>query len=298
MARTPKHTSSALVAKSPWSSLPLVGICGVLVAGCMFLGAPAAAENVTDDRDPVASVASEPSGSDSADDGMELIGSYEAISQSSNENRIENIRLASEAIDGTVIEPGETFSFNEAVGDTESDERYLEAPIISDDVTVNGRGGGICQVSTALYIAALKADLEIVEHHSHTLVSDYAPIGLDATVSYGQLDLRIKNTSGHPIKLVVRPLGQSVTVEIQGQPLSEGTSVDATSKIIERYEITPDEAQEGIGESQGTYYVAESYRVYYDNGVKKESVLLSTDTYKVEDDALVSLGEGSVGPTK
>lgn len=178
MARTPKHTSSALVAKSPWSSLPLVGICGVLVAGCMFLGAPAAAENVTDDRDPVASVASEPSGSDSADDGMELIGSYEAISQSSNENRIENIRLASEAIDGTVIEPGETFSFNEAVGDTESDERYLEAPIISDDVTVNGRGGGICQVSTALYIAALKADLEIVERHSHTLVSDYAPIGL------------------------------------------------------------------------------------------------------------------------
>lgn len=126
---------------------------------------------------------------------QETIGSYEAISQSDDNERAENLRLAAEAINGYVIEPGATFSFNEVVGDTTAERGYKEAPVLYSSGLGSSDGGGICQVSTALYIAAVKADLEIVERHPHSVPSDYAPIGLDATIVYGSRDLRIKNNT-------------------------------------------------------------------------------------------------------
>lgn len=294
LKRTPEWQQSA---KSPWASFPLVAICSALVAGCVFLGSPdlwAASEPAAPEEAVVQTPETLEPSAETSEEGMELIASYQAISQSTNENRVENIRLAAEAIDGIVIEPGETFSFNDIVGDTEHDERYLMAPIISDDQTIDGRGGGICQVSTALYIAALKADLDVVERHAHTLVSDYSPVGLDATLAYGLLDLKLQNNSTYPMKIEARALGQSVEVAIYGHALSDHTSVDATSKVIDRYVVEPDDGELPAG----TYYVAESYRVYYEDGVKTQSVLLSTDTYKVGESESVSLGEGSVDPTK
>lgn len=287
--------------KSPWASLPLVALCGVFVA-VAALAAPllpsAPASPAEPLGQPSASESSQVAPAPEAVDDQELISSYQAISQSSNENRVENIRLASEAIDGVVIEPGETFSFNDAVGDTEHDERYLMAPIISDDQMVDGRGGGICQVSTALYIAALKANLDIVERYAHTLASDYAPVGLDATLAYGQLDLRIRNTSEAPITIRANAFGQTVEVALYGEPLPKGVTIDATSKIVDRFIVGEGEAQDGQGLSAGTYYVAEGYRVYYENGTKTGSELLSSNTYKVGEHEPVSLGEGSVDPTK
>lgn len=304
MQKPPRHAPRNQTPKSPWASLPLIIACGAFVsvvalASPMLPGASQAQTPPAAQQAPADEPAELEPAPDTKDD-QELIGSYRAISQSSNENRVENIRLASEAIDGFVIEPGATFSFNDVVGDTEHDERYLMAPIISDDQMVDGRGGGICQVSTALYIAALKANLEIVERYAHTLVSDYAPVGLDATLAYGQLDLRIRNNTDAPVVVHASALGQTVEVALYGEPLPEGVTVDATSKVVDRFTV---ESEEGSpvndqGLAPGTYYVAEGYRVYYENGKKTSSELLSTNTYKVGEHEPVSLGEGSVDPTK
>ena len=95
-------------------------------------------------------------------------------------------------------------------------------------------GGGICQVSTALYIAAVKADLEIVERHPHSVPSDYAPIGLDATIVYGSRDLRIKNNTDFPITIYAKAVGQTVSVNLLGKPCLLYTSCAPGSLEIHR----------------------------------------------------------------
>lgn len=223
---------------------------------------------------------------------QETIGSYEAISQSDDENRAENLRLAAEAINGYVIEPGATFSFNEVVGETSPERGYKQAPVLYSSGVDQGDGGGVCQVSTALYIAAVKADLEIVERHPHSTPSDYAPIGLDATIVFGKNDLQIKNNTGYPVTIYAKAVGQSVNVSLLGKPRSDGITVDATSRVVDRYEET---AKDGAKQQ---YYVSESFRVYYRDGVRTTRDLLSSDIYRVPYGATVQLAEGSVEPNK
>ena len=167
----------------------LVMGCSLLIACCIAFGGTnwTASAQPSEDQLPEQNAIVEPGYY------QETIGSYEAISQSDDDERAENLRLAAEAINGYVIEPGATFSFNEVVGDTTAERGYKEAPVLYSSGLGSSDGGGICQVSTALYIAAVKADLEIVERHPHSVPSDYAPIGLDATIVYGSRDLRIKN---------------------------------------------------------------------------------------------------------
>lgn len=167
----------------------LVMGCSLLIACCIAFGGTnwTASAQPSEDQLPEENAIVEPGYY------QETIGSYEAISQSDDNERAENLRLAAEAINGYVIEPGATFSFNEVVGDTTAERGYKEAPVLYSSGLGSSDGGGICQVSTALYIAAVKADLEIVERHPHSVPSDYAPIGLDATIVYGSRDLRIKN---------------------------------------------------------------------------------------------------------
>ena len=267
----------------------VVAVCGVLVAACMVLttsAMPAEVQMPPEEAAPASQPEPQAQQADVAEG--EVIGSYQAISQSTNADRAENLRLAAGAIDGVVIQPGETFSFNDHVGDGEQDSRYRAAPVIVGGETVEGAGGGICQVSTALYIAALKADLEIVERHPHSIASDYAPVGLDATLVYGTMDLRIKNASEDPMRIKAMAVGQTVEVSIIGQPLETGTTIDATSKVVDQY----------VDDDGDLHYVAESYRVYYLDGVVQYRDLMHTDTYFIPQPSTVVLSEGSVDPSK
>lgn len=114
-------------------------------------------------------------------------------------NRAANIRLAAAAVDGRVLRPGEEFSFNDAVGPRNVEQGYREAPVIVNDKLIPGLGGGICQVSTTLYNAALLAGLTVLERTPHSLPSTYVDLGRDATVAYGLLDLRLRNDLEHPV---------------------------------------------------------------------------------------------------
>lgn len=231
----------------------LVMGCSLLIACCIAFGGTnwTASAQPSEDQLPEQNAIVEPGYY------QETIGSYEAISQSDDDERAENLRLAAEAINGYVIEPGATFSFNEVVGDTTAERGYKEAPVLYSSGLGSSDGGGICQVSTALYIAAVKADLEIVERHPHSVPSDYAPIGLDATIVYGSRDLRIKNNTDFPITIYAKAVGQTVSVNLLGKPRDDGITIDATSRVVDRYEQTTKDG----GKQQ--YYVSESFRVYY-----------------------------------
>jgi len=115
------------------------------------------------------------------------------------QNRVKNIQKAAKRLSGVIIEPGEEFSFNDCVGARTQEKGYRTAPIIIQGEKQKGVGGGICQVSSTLYNAALKAGLEISERHEHTGDVDYVEEGRDATVCYDSLDLKFVNNKDRKI---------------------------------------------------------------------------------------------------
>jgi len=142
-----------------------------------------------------------------------LIAQYSTHFDSNLVNRTENLRLAAEAIDGKILAPGEPFSFNQSVGERTTEAGYKEALIIVGEEYTPGLGGGICQVSSTLYNAAILAHLKILERHSHSLPVDYVPAGQDATVSFGILDFRFRNSTD--AYLLIRSSIEENTLTIQ-----------------------------------------------------------------------------------
>lgn len=118
------------------------------------------------------------------------------------DNRIANLLKAGRALDGFVLEPGAAFSFNDILGNPGKAEGYLIAPIVDNAKSSMGYGGGVCQVSTMVFNAALGSNLPILERHSHSLRSAYIGPGLDSTIYYPTLNLRFRNDYAFPLKLV------------------------------------------------------------------------------------------------
>lgn len=118
---------------------------------------------------------------------------------SSSQERIHNIEISSKLINGKLIMPGEIFSFNYCVGRRTEDRGFMAAPVIVGDKIDSGIGGGICQVSSTLYNAVLRAGMAPVERSHHTIPPVYVDIGLDATVDWNDIDFKFKNTLNYPI---------------------------------------------------------------------------------------------------
>lgn len=130
--------------------------------------------------------------------------------------RTQNLEIAIREIDGLILTPGQIFSFNETVGDRTEDKGYQEA--IGYDEKGEKKptiGGGICQVSSTIYMAALNGNFEIIERHSHSHEVPYADSDHDATVSYGGYDFKFKNNRDKPVKLSVKTDGKSVTAKME-----------------------------------------------------------------------------------
>ncbi|MCH5188174.1 MAG: VanW family protein [Oscillospiraceae bacterium] len=136
-------------------------------------------------------------------------------------SRVENINIACGAINGTVLEPGGSFSFNTAVGRRTEDRGYSDAPVLVDGHKEKGCGGGVCQVSSTLYMAALNAGLSITERHAHSEGVAYAPRGKDATVVYGEKDLCFTNSLTEPVTLYVWTDGATVFSKITQKVLDK-----------------------------------------------------------------------------
>lgn len=135
---------------------------------------------------------------------------------SDNENRTKNLELACAKLDGIILQPGDTISYNETLGKRTREAGYLPAPAYSGTELVDEVGGGICQVSSTLYLSSLFAELTIVDRRNHGFPVNYIPLGLDATVNWGTTDLKIRNDYELPVKISAKVEDGYVKIKILG----------------------------------------------------------------------------------
>jgi VanW like protein len=147
-----------------------------------------------------------------------VVGSY-TTTYGGTPGRLHNVQLVSELIDGALIAPGATFSFNGTTGERTPEKGFQEAPVIINGELQNGLGGGICQVSTTVFNAAFEAGLPITSRTNHALYIDHYPLGRDATVNYPDTDLTFQNDSDHWILVRTIVGSSSLTVRLFGTPL-------------------------------------------------------------------------------
>ncbi|MFD0828830.1 VanW family protein [Neobacillus sp. M.A.Huq-85] len=144
----------------------------------------------------------------------EKIGEYVTSFNSYNQRRTNNIYLATKAINNFVLFPGESFSFNKAVGKRTSEKGYLPASVISKGELSEDIGGGICQVSSTLFNAVDNAGLKVIKRFSHSRPVNYIPPGRDATVSWNGPDFVFKNNYNQPILIQAKTLGNNLIIEL------------------------------------------------------------------------------------
>jgi vancomycin resistance protein YoaR len=151
-------------------------------------------------------------------DVSKVLGAFETDFSHKARARDKNIAQAAEYLNGTVIAPGQTVSFNEVVGPRRIDRGFVNAPVIVDDEIEPGVGGGTCQVASTLHAAAVYGGMDIVQRRSHSRPSGYTPLGLDATVVYGEVDLKIKNPYDSPLIIhAFLPTKGALRIELLGR---------------------------------------------------------------------------------
>lgn len=216
-----------------------------------------------------------------------LLATYSTTFSASNTNRTTNIRLASNKINGVVLMPGETFSYNKVVGKRTAAAGYKSAAVYVNGRVENGIGGGICQVSSTLYNTALRANLEIIRRSNHRFATGYVPLSTDATVSWGGPEFIFKNSRKYPIKIVSHVNGGKITVSIYGCKEEVEYDVVIQSQTLQTipmktvYRVNtslPQGTKKTVQKGHGGYK-SRAYRILKLNGSVVSKQLLSTDTY-------------------
>lgn len=205
----------------------------------------------------------------------------------SAKDRTTNLVIACQKLNGKVIMPGETFSYNQTLGKRTAAAGYKNAAVYENGQVVDGIGGGICQISSTLYNAVLMANLEIVERRNHQFVTSYLPAGRDATVVYGAIDFKFKNTRQYPIRLSASAKNGIATISIYGiKEENEYTfsfntktiaSIPFGTKYVEDASLpagTEKVQQNGVNGLKTETYITKML-----NGKVISTTLLSRDTY-------------------
>ncbi|WP_157265727.1 VanW family protein [Paenibacillus sp. FJAT-27812] len=234
------------------------------------------------------------------DEGVERkIVEFSTDFKTSAEGRAHNVTVTAEALNDWELAPNEVFDYSKLIARAEELYDYREAPVILNGKLVPGIGGGICQVSSTLYNAALRAGLEIVERRNHSLPVAYLPIGQDATYAGGAINFRFKNTTGK--HLVIRTLVEDrrLTVKIFGtmkaneryeinsvtlKTIAPSVQEKSNSRLSPGQKVTVEKGKEG--------YVVETFRTLLRDGKVVSRDRLSRDTYKAQPKVI------EVGPLK
>ena len=195
------------------------------------------------------------------------LSTYETYS-TNTENGTSNMKVALSACNGSVIKPGENWSFNSCTGDSNLESNgYKSAHVISEGKIIDGIGGGICQASSTIYNAAVRANLEIEERHNHQWASSYVPTGLDATIDYPNLDLVLSNPTKYQMFLECRVEGSTLYASFWG------VKSDKWDDIHTRNEVT----------DQGSKsYTVRAWRIYLKDGKEVDSEELFKSTYDLD----------------
>lgn len=199
-----------------------------------------------------------------------------------------NITLAASTINGTLLMPGDSFSFNDTIGDTTLEKGYTYAPVLVNSTPTPGVGGGVCQVSTTLYNAILKAGLLPTERRPHSKPSTYVPLGLDAVIDWGTLDFKFTNTLDTPLYIASYTKQGNIFIDLYSNNRLKDTTYELISEV---YEVLPpnikyitdksltSNTKSLVSQGQKGYRVR-VIRKRYQNGTLMETELISNDTYK------------------
>lgn len=229
---------------------------------------------------------------------VELMNGFGRVStfttkKTGNTNRTTNIDLSAKAINGVTVLPGETFSFNRATGERTAEKGYKPAAAISGGETFDEIGGGVCQTSSTLFNAVVRADLEIISRKPHAWPSDYVDRGEDATVNWPNLDFKFRNNTEYPVFIVswCDKSAKTVTVEIYGKLLADGMTIDLDS--VTTYTDRPPETTKYVYNPSLPYgtekqtvkartgYTVVTDKVYKRNGQEVSRTELHTSHYKM-----------------
>ncbi len=220
----------------------------------------------------------------------DLLATFSTKYNAGDRDRTTNLILAAQKINGTVLLPGEEFSYNKTVGERTIEAGYKMAATFSNGKVVDGLGGGICQISSTLYDAVVMANLQITKRRNHQFITSYLPGGKDATVVWGSQDFKFINSRKYPVRITMSVSGGTATAQVWG--LKEEVEYDitiesqktATIAYTTQY-INDPSLPEGTqvvkqNGSNGSKY--EAYKVMRLNGVVVSRTLLSKDTYNAK----------------
>lgn len=234
----------------------------------------------------------------------DVIGEYKTKFNTGDVPRSKNVALAANKINGTILAPGEIFSYNDVVGERSYSEGFETAGVYVNGETVQGIGGGICQVSSTLFNAVVLANLDIVERVNHQLTVSYVPLGRDATVDYGNIDFRFRNSTDYPVKIVCSAEGGVMYTAVYGHKEDESLEVSFETVTIghtpppERKVEDPTlpKGEEKV-ESEGTNgYVVDTYKIVTRDGQEPQRSYLCRSNYNGSF-RIIHIGTGEAVPS-
>ncbi len=215
-----------------------------------------------------------------------VISAYTTSFASSDANRAHNVMLAASKIDGVILNPGDTFSYNKVVGPRTAKAGFKNAHVYEGNRIVDGMGGGICQVSSTLYNTVLMADLKIVKRTNHSMPVGYVPPGRDATVSFGTIDFVFQNDKTYPIKICATSANRTLTISIEGVSDMDYTvqlytetvaSTPFTVREVFNESLAPDQTRViQNGTNGSTVY---TYKIYKRDGIQFNKKTVGKSVY-------------------
>lgn len=215
----------------------------------------------------------------------QVIAAYTTSLTHRSAGQVENARLAAHALTGAVIPPGAEFSFNQRVGSWTADRGYRRAPVSYDGELVLATGGGVCQVSSTLYGAALLAGMDIVERHRHFWPANYTRPGLDAGVAYPAIDLRFRNPLPAPVTIRARREEDRLIVELLSTATPGGYTIEReylavhppATTVLTDARLAPGEVLRATRGQPGAEVAVYRVRTLPDGS--SERTLISVDSY-------------------
>lgn len=217
----------------------------------------------------------------------DLLSSFTTKYDASNYPRTTNLKLAMKKLNGVIVASGETFSYNKTLGKRTVEEGYREAGGYAGGKVVQTLAGGICQISSTLYDAVVYANLDIVERHNHMFLAGYVGAGKDATVVYGSLDFKFKNTRKYPI-MIKTTIGSGVAkIDIYGIKEDVEYDVDIVTnilsytpfKVIYENDSSLAEGKQRVSQYGMNGCKSITYKVLKLNGAEVSRTVLSSDSY-------------------
>lgn len=234
----------------------------------------------------------------------DLLGGFHTSYSSSGAGRSKNVENGASLINGTVVYPGDVFSVYEAVSPFDAEHGYELAGSYENGTTVETYGGGICQVSTTLYNAVIRAELEITERSNHSMIVSYVDPSADAAIAGTYKDLKFTNNTNAPIYIEGYTEGRELYFNVYGQETRPaGREVSFVSETLSttepgtQYQASSGHAIGYISQKQSSHtgYTAQLWKVVTENGVEKSREVFNKSTYKASP-RIVVVGTASANP--